>query len=118
MKRIILAVVLVAGSQCAAGVESFLIGTQLLDQCLAYVNDTNVAKGNVCAAYIAGIHDIQRGFVDLAIVGSPIWCEPDEGRIGQVVRVVLKFLEASPETLHMPASGRVLMAFMQAFPCE
>ena len=32
MKRVILAVVLVAGSQCAAGVESFLIGTQLLDR--------------------------------------------------------------------------------------
>ena len=87
MKRLMLAVVLVVGNQGAAGVESFLMGTQLLDQCLAYVNDTNVAKGNVCAAYIAGINDIHRGFVDTAIVGSPIWCEPEEGRIGQLVRV-------------------------------
>jgi Rap1a immunity proteins len=47
------------------------------------------------------------------------FCEPDDTITnGQALRVVVKFLRAHPELLHLPEVVLVVRAFSEAFPCK
>lgn len=44
-------------------------------------------------------------------------CEPDTVELGQIVRVVLKYIRDHPEQAHRPSAELVVMAELNAFPC-
>jgi len=74
-----------------------------------------------------------RGFIDavldmnnLALItarlngvksGSPI-CIPEGVKMGQVLKVVMKYIDDHPEQLHLPARNLVLDSVANAFPCK
>ena len=46
-------------------------------------------------------------------------CFPEKGiHINQSVKIVIKYLKANPETLHIPHTVLIILAFKQAFPCK
>ena len=49
--------------------------------------------------------------------GSPM-CIPDGVKMGQIVKIVMKFLDDHPEQLHLRARNIVLDSVAFAFPCK
>ena len=60
------------------------------------------------SAYVTGVADT----ID------NLWCSSSSVTVGQIVKVVSKYLENNPEKLHLSASSLIMAALMQAFPCE
>jgi len=63
------------------------------------------------------------GFVLAMLEASPTLapeklCLPRDVKVGQAIRVVVKFLKDHPEKLHEVSSELVLNAFLQVFPCK
>ena len=48
---------------------------------------------------------------------APAPCTPKGASLGQLARVVKKFLQDHPESLHLDAGGLVYNALNEAFPC-
>jgi hypothetical protein len=48
---------------------------------------------------------------------TPAACIPSTAKLGQLMRVVTKYLEEHPEQLHLAAAGLVYNALIEAFPC-
>jgi len=70
-----------------------------------------------CVQYIAGAHDMMR-LVD-GLANLNILCTPSEGLSNdQVMRVVLKWIEAHPERMNESARSAVFSALGEAFPCR
>jgi len=70
-----------------------------------------------CYGYIlsaSGTYDtyVNQGFM------QPLFCMPKEVDPSQLVYVVVGYLEAHREDLHLDASDLVVNAFNNAFPCE
>ena len=106
MERLVLLVFLglVAG-QAQAG-EGRLNGSGLLEYCSG--PESGFGHG-VCGGYVTGVHDLQ---------GKPLFCTPLDVTNGQLQLVVKKWLQEHPEKLHYTASGLVVEAFKEAFPCK
>jgi hypothetical protein len=68
-----------------------------------------------CLAYLSGFID---GYVLGAVGGSPIACFPEDGTVGQVARIVVKWMKDHPEKLNEAAPVCVLTALYNAFPCK
>ena len=87
-------------------------GNKLLEYC-----NPDSSKRDICTGYVAGT----RGAIDTwktwENIDSGI-CVPKEVSLGQSIKVVVKYLEANPDKLHLSASSHVLNAFAEAFPCE
>ena len=100
-------------------------GNEFLLQCKALIK---VAEGGasisqkehdgalVCASYLDGflgshaIEDVRNS--------KPLYCIPAEGlKIGQVARIVIKYLEDNPAKLHEDARLAVGISLMGSFPC-
>jgi len=121
MKYLLMVVLLFSFGQARAGQTlNFETGNGLLELCEAYLGDNtavNIAKGNTCGGYIAGLVDVHKTFVDWKVMEQR-WCLPGDMRVSQLVRVVTKHLQEQPQDLHLSASGLVANAFILAFPCE
>ena len=63
----------------------------------------------VAFGYVMGVHDTNAGRTV---------CASREVKAGQLVLVVKKALENSPQTLHEPADDLVRKALELAFPCK
>ncbi len=122
MKRLLLAVVLVVGSQVAYG--EFVTASEVLQQCQARLRDeTNQdrADGFVCVGYLSGFADAQEMLV-LGDMEMEQWCMPAGVDMTQLARVVVKHMEAHPEawrsTAELSAGFPVATAYRNAFRCE
>jgi len=116
MKYLLMIVLLFSFNQAAALV--FLTGSKLLEKCEAHLSETgNIAKGNVCVGFVAGIVDAHDTFTGWDKM-SPLWCPPDNMGTGQLTRVVTKHLQEHPQDLHLSAGSLVANALILAFPCE
>lgn len=121
MKRILLAIGLVLGM---SSVEAQLQdGNNLLDmfqECDRYDSGDDEANPMVCSfitGYVIGtIHGWERA-AGVHKFPSQI-CVPANASFGQMTAVVRKYMDNTPEKLHLPASGIVLLALREAFPCE
>jgi len=69
-------------------------------------------KAAVCVGYV-------RGVVDGMAMGKPkYYCLPAELNWTQAVRVIVKYLKGNPAvTMDSNASGNIVIALMDAFPC-
>ena len=52
-----------------------------------------------------------------SIEGQTWFCDPPNGTVGQMIKVVQKYLADHPERLHEEALQLVLDAYGDAFPC-
>jgi len=121
MKYLLTIVLLFSCSQAiAAQTESFYTGNALLELCEAYLDggtSANIAKGNTCASYVAGIDDAHSLFVDWLDMEQS-WCAPKNVNMSQLVRVVTKHLQENPQKLHKSGNSLIGNALIIAFPCE
>jgi len=118
MKYLLAIVLLFSFSQARADDNVFYTGNEMLKLCEAYISETFSADGNVCVGFVTGIHDSHLTYSEWRDVKKAI-CLPGGGVKGsQLVRVVTKSLQESPENLHLTAASLVANALQQAFPCE
>ena len=47
-----------------------------------------------------------------------LFCYPETVAVQQLTRVVIRYLEQHPETLHLPPVLTVTEALREAFPCQ
>ncbi len=106
----------------SAPVHSFYSGFALLRDCGSYVaarnkqaNQAEIEAATICAGYVMGISDAHDMFS--ATNMSPTWCAPDNVTVGQLVNPVHKYIISTPEKMHLPASGIIVSALMQTYPC-
>ena len=109
-----LAVMLLLSAQSQAELSMYLSGSDLLQKC----ESDSVAESNTCDGYILGILDFQEALVGWSILDEPIFCTPDSALSGQLIKVVIKYLNEHPEKLHLAASSSVANALYDAFPCS
>ena len=121
MKYLLMIVLLFSFNQARAEQSlSFVGGNVLLERCEAYLDgntSANIAKGNACLGYVTGIADAHNLFISWKHMGQ-LWCEPENMEGVQLVRVVTKYLQESPQKLHLAADSLVANAIIFAFPCE
>jgi hypothetical protein len=120
-KRLLLLVLLLVSQGVGATEHThFFTGSTILKFCKAYVDSKNVqdiADGNVCVGYVAGINDMKKTLLYWDDI-TKRWCEPASVTASKLVRVYLKYLEEHPEKLLFPASDLLTFAFHDAFPCN
>jgi hypothetical protein len=56
--------------------------------------------------------------VGLSVQTQTVYCIPSNADNDQFVRIVLKYLNDNPATLHYPAGALVANAIVAAFPCK
>jgi len=102
-------------------------GSQLLENCSeppVEVGDVvpvdrlvrGARNNGMCAGFIAGVNDSQAS--QFASGQAPTFCLPAGVQIGQLAKVVRKYLEDNPAKLHLPSVILVNSALDQAFPCR
>ncbi len=97
-------------------------GNALLGHCKTFLAEDNrigdYGSGieyGACVGYIGGVKD---SFYIWHVATVRIsYCLPEEAEFDQLVRVVVKWLEDNPASLHHNAAGLVRGAFSEAFPC-
>jgi hypothetical protein len=87
-------------------------GNTLLEDCTAFVRPSETAASAFsrgwCLGYIMGIvEDVRNRGI----------CFPKGSNIGQMVRIVVRYLEVHPAKLHLPAWDIVIEALHDAWPC-
>jgi hypothetical protein len=81
-------------------------------------------KGELSSSYIEGHMQgecvaIIRGLVDAAYLQPPSpFCVPDDATNGQMVRVVVNYIDRHPEKMHMPFTHLAAEALLKAWPCK
>ncbi len=92
----------------------FINGNTLAKEMVEYEksdndNSTSMYSVGKYHGYITGVGDATAGI---------IWCPTGNVTIGQVLKIVSKYLNNNPEKLHLEASGLVEEALKNAFPCK
>jgi len=108
MKKVIMFLLLVLYS--GVTVPDYLDGNKLLSQCESKIN---AAKGT-CLGYITGVADASHG----RTLADAYYCKPKKVSVGQLNKIVTKYLNNNPEKLHLAAFPLVQLALLEAFPCE
>ena len=81
-------------------------------------SDASISDTEACASYVKGIADAGSIWQLTHESDAPMFCIPGDGVSGiQLVRIVVKHLEAQPESLHLPAAALTIGALRNAFPC-
>ena len=100
----------------------FYNGNDLLSQCREHSKflsdrEHNAYKAAACLAYMVSASDAHGAYVAWERM-PPYFCKPDGVTQGQLTDIVIKYLEANPEKLHLSAGGLVANALYAVFPCE
>lgn len=119
MKRMILAAVVAAlwSGQAAAqaDIRHFVDGNKLLSDCTSTVQHSQ----SYCLGYIVGIAD---ALAEASSNGGSFRgfrsCSPGNRTQGQLLDVVVQWLQRNPQLRHYMASGLVAKALSDAFPCK
>ena len=113
-------------SNASAGIAE-IDGNALLDNCKEAVRywenkntpAVNFSAVNFCIGYMSGINDLHKTFVkSVASFEPPLFCTPPAIKIEELVKVVVKFLEAHQENLSFQGSELTIPALREAYPCH
>ncbi len=112
MKKILMLFVLMMFAECSYAV--FFDGNILAKDMVEYEKDNNDNSTNMYtvgeyAGYVIGVADA---------TGGIIWCDPGNVTVGQIIKIVSKYLHNNPEKLHLYAYSLVTQALKEAFPCK
>lgn len=113
-----LAVCLVLG--LSAATASAADGNQLLDACqqaVKYFDGDKTDVDRFKMPYCLGLVEGTRNTMALLDQQDPAACVPASTTNTQAVRLVVKYLRANPEKLHLDASAIILLSLMAAYPC-
>jgi hypothetical protein len=90
----------------------FFDGNKLSDWCKSWRSSAtgylNV-KSAQCGAYITGVLDT---------LHDRTFCLPQQVAAAHAIDVVIRYLQDHPEKYHLPASGLVVDALTEKFPCS
>ena len=93
-------------------------------------NATDVLNSGICQGYVIGFRDgvslsiqmlkhnnnslsyLKGSIEDLAI------CEPDHVEIGQIIKIMLKYIRDHPEQANLPTAELVILAEFNVYPCS
>ena len=123
MRWLALCLVLVAGDAFGVEVSAYASGNELLGWCKEAEKVADDGSGapvhaGQCYGYLKATHDGYATWRAWGHISSDRHCIPESVTVGQLRRIVVKFLEAHPEQLHLLAGSLVLNAYQEAFPCE
>jgi len=103
-------------------------GNELLNDCNMFIafGENNVDKMNsqtsgeagYCLGLIKGIGDMQVIYAVWFKSQNEIFCVPKGVSIGQLTRVVIKFLKDNPAILHEANTCLIVKALRNAYPCK
>ncbi len=87
------------------------------NELLGYCENEGVYSQGLCDGFIDGAGD---GFQSYALyIGRRLpFCYPEGATVGQVRRVIVKYLEEHPQDLHYSAADSAFIALGDAFPCD
>jgi hypothetical protein len=108
---------------CCWSLEALADGNKLLQECQDGINamDGGEAKNPVGVGHCVGVLQATMDTLDLSheLTKLPKYvCMPDGGiPMVQSMRIVVKYLKATPESLNVNESVLVTTALMSAFPC-
>ena len=109
-----LILVLTLGQVAAQAVDS---GNEILEACelVGHKQQTRLesAKSSYCLGFIRAIL-----FTGSLYSAENRFCAPQGASVGQGISVLLKYLRANPEFLHMRAESLTISAFWTAWPCK
>lgn len=88
-------IALITVSAYPRAAKASMTGSALLSFCEA----EEVSARHVCLGYIEGASDSYQAGVS-SLAGQLLWCYPEGSTVGQMERVVVKFLKEHPEKLH------------------
>jgi len=117
MRRLIIAATaaVIFLSQGSLGVAGFNSGSELLDMCAAtQIDGAYHAKIAECRGYVTGVAD---AFNCESPSKGYRWQDPGV-TMGQLVKVVVKWLNENPDKLHYGAGSLTAAALSEAFPCQ
>ncbi len=83
-------------------------------------SDTNIDRERVyrCGSYLTGFVAASNLYQDL-LGGEGLICFPDQGiTTAQLARIVVKYINDRPESLHIDKDTLTGEAVMKAFPCK
>jgi hypothetical protein len=96
---------------------NFKSGTDLSMLSFAYdrvnagrANHVDYQDASTLMGYIQGVHDIGTDYRAI--------CSPPSATAGQIAEVVIKYLRAHPEKLHLGGEVLISQALREAFPCK
>ncbi|MDN7141981.1 hypothetical protein KC131_15140 [Pseudomonas sp. JQ170] len=124
MKRRILAVALSAFSVAAIAEPGRVTnGQDLLTACKDFIdNPSGPLAEQFNMGYCAGmIPAVGNSFILYKAINpeKPVVCIPEQQFTqGQAIRVVIKYLEDHPESLHKSPMELTSLAYLQAYPCK
>ena len=91
-------------------------GNELSEDCKTSDGNSATFQDGVCLGYVLGAKDSFEFAAKVHHV-TPDFCIPDGVTNGQVVKVVVKYLNNHPEDLHYSAESLVVYALGAAFRC-
>ena len=129
------AMLLVFGVSSPSRAANIKDGNDLLDACRdadkgpdEMKTQDQLRRSMMCLGYITGVTDGIKVAtqVNERVNGKPLnlgewggmFCIPDGVKVGQMLRVVVKYLRDHPEELHNDSAELVVAAFLTAFPCK
>jgi hypothetical protein len=102
-------------------------GNLLLRECKETLNETYkecepAINSMHCLGYIDGLVAMNDIYKSTVLKGSSqgLICLPKEKpqTVGQLARIVVKYLEDNPKQLHEPAASLATVALSKSFPCK
>lgn len=103
-------------------------GNAFLRECSALDKESptplDAVKMSLCGAYVKGFVvgvDYGLGYVDGMTGMKPLvapFCLPKGVEVGQMVRVVSKYIRAHPEDANKDTALLIMAAFRNAYPCS
>ena len=111
---IVLSILFVSPMTHADNPDFYLTGNDLKEYCESPEPQTRV----FCIGYIVGVSDGIDWF-DGDGDDDPVFpsCPPTDLTMIQMAEVLLKYLEDTPQFLHLPATPLIAGALVKAFPC-
>jgi hypothetical protein len=110
VKRILIAIATFACAPAALADVSPLAGSRLIESCRAFSASQTAEYGQgVCMGIIAAVWRQNAG---------RLICSADGVTNGQMVRVVVKYMDDHPAELHLRLDDLALSGMARAFPCK
>jgi hypothetical protein len=99
---------------CLPAQAGFDTGNRLYEDC----RSPNYFNRGYCGGYVTGIIDTIESLQSRGVLPADALCIPEASTKGQLVDVVLKYLEQHPERRHLESGALVPEALNLAFPCK
>jgi hypothetical protein len=104
----------------AAQMQTFKSGTKLRSECAPLSsqnkNTTERLFEASCLNYIKGVFDLHQTLVAREKI-EPQICKPFDVDLGQMGRVIMKYIEENPQKMKITSSSLILPALREAYPC-